>query len=153
MTIQPIKQDQCPSFTIRIVQFDPARKCWPSQTISRVDALRKVLVPYAVHERLVVFLERDGGESVWLHLFGDRAWVSHITEPGGIDSYCCDAEYDGPDRPIEFWLSNGQADEIHPYWTVRRAEAMRALEHFLLYVKKDPGLEWISEPGSLRDRP
>jgi hypothetical protein len=100
-----------------------------------------------------VFLERDGGESgaVWVHLTGDRAWVTHFTEMGGVDSYCRDLGYSGPDEMVGFLIDNGQLDHLHRYWTVRRAEGMRALEYFLQHGERDPGLSWVEQPQSLQE--
>jgi hypothetical protein len=53
---------------------------------------------------------------------------------------------------IGFELSNGQMDDIHPYWTVARAEGLQALEYFLEHGERDPGLSWVSQPMSL-ERP
>ena len=147
--------DRRHGFTLRVVRFNPDRKGVPFLPVPTVDALRQALSPFVDHKWLVVYLERDRGEagSVWLHVSGDRAWVTHFTEPGGLDSYCRDVGYDGPDLAVEFWLDNGQADEIHRYWTVTRAEGLQALEYFLRHAGKDPGLDWVSEPGSLQDRP
>lgn len=140
-------------FTVQVVWFAPKRQGGPRQTVPTVAALRRVLAPYKGHERLVVYLDRDGGDSgsVWVHVTGKRAWVTHFTEQGGADSYCCDAGYSGPDEMIGFLLSNGQLDEIHRYWTVTRAEGMRALEYFVRHGERDPALSWVEQPHSLQE--
>jgi len=48
--------------------------------------------------------------------------------------------YSGPDEMVGFLLDNGQLDEIHRYWTVTRAEGLRALDYFLLHGERDPSL-------------
>ena len=140
-------------FTVQVVWFTPKREGGPRHSVSTVTALRRVMAPYKGHERLVVYLDRDGGESgsVWVHLTGDRAWVTHFTQPGGVDSYCRDREYAGPDQMVGFLLSNGQLDDIHRYWTVRRAEGLRALEYFVRHGERDPGLSWVEQPQSLQE--
>jgi hypothetical protein len=149
-----VRSDHHPGFTAQVVRFEPCRENSPLLPIPNLATFRQVLSAYHVLERLVVYLERDGGESgaVWLHLTGDRAWVCHFTELGGIDSYCRDAGYEGPDLTVAFLLDNGQEDEIHRYWTVTRAEGMQAIEYFLLNAKKDPRLNWVAEPSSLQKR-
>lgn len=144
-----------PGFSVHVAWFTPSRESSPRQPVSTVDVLRQVLAQYQNHERLVVFLDRDDFESggVWVHVTGDRAWVSHFTMPGGVDSYCCDPDYTGPDTMVGFLLSNGQLDNIHRYWTVTRADGLRALEYFLLHGERDPDLNWVAEPQSLEKRP
>ena len=112
-----------------------------------------MLAPYTKHERLVVYLDRDGGESgsVWVHLTGDRAWVTHFTQVGGEDSYCRDVRYTGPGQMVGFLLSNGQLDDVHRYWTVTRAKGLRALEYFIRHGERDPSLSWAVPPKSLQE--
>src|SRR4051794_8414420 len=132
-----------PGFSVQVVWFAPKREGGPRHPVPNVAALRRVLAPFTDQERLVVYLDRDGGEtgSVWVHLTGDRAWVTHFTQIGGEDSYCRDAGYRG-DEMIGFRLSNGQLDDVHRYWTVTRAEGLRALEYFIRHGERDPGLSW-----------
>src|SRR5262245_20807017 len=94
-------------FSALVVWFVPKREGGPRHPVPTVAALRRVLAPYADHERLVVYLDRDGSESgsVWVHLTGDRAWVTHFTQLGGRDSYCRDTGYRG-DEMVGFQLSN-----------------------------------------------
>jgi len=141
-----------PGFSVQVVWFAPKRESGPRHSVPTVAALRRVLAPYKGHERLVVYLDRDGGESgsVWVHLTSKRAWVTHFTQLGGVDSYCRDAGYSGPDEMIGFLLSNGQLDEIHRCWTVRRSEGLRALEYFVRHGERDPGLSWVEQPPSLQ---
>jgi hypothetical protein len=142
-----------PGFAVQIVWFTPKREAGPHHSVSTVATLRRVLAPYMGHERLVVYLDRDGGESgsVWVHVTGDRAWVTHFTEIGGVDSYCRDPKCTGTDQMVGFLLSNGQLDEIHRSWTITLAEGMRALEYFLSHGERDPGLSWAAEPRSLQE--
>jgi hypothetical protein len=142
-------------FSLQVVWFVPSRRGGPRHAVSEVADMRRLLAPYRDHERLVVYLDRDGGESgsVWIHVTGNRAWVTHFDQLGGVDSYCRDIAYHGPDRMIGFLLSNGQEDKIHRYWTVSRAKALRALEHFLQSGERDPRLSWGEPPLSLQDAP
>ena len=148
-----IHEPALPGFTVQVVRFAPSRECGLRQSVSTVPALRFLLAPYRDHERLIVYLDRDGGDSgsVWVHRSGDRNWVTHFVEPGGVDSYCRDPTYCGPDQMFGFLLSNGQLDDIHRHWTVSSVEGMRALEHFLLRGERDPGLSWVAEPQSLQE--
>jgi hypothetical protein len=141
-----------PGFSVQVVWFTPKREGGPRHSVSTAAALRRMLAPYKGHERLVVYLNRDGGESgmVWVHLTGDRAWATHFTQPGGVDSYCCDPGYTGPDQMVGFLLSNGQLDSIHRYWTVTRAKGLQALEYFVRHGERDPSLSWVAEPKSLQ---
>lgn len=140
-------------FAASLVWFSPTRAGSPYHPVSTAADLHALLEPYRDHERLAVFLERDGGDSgaVWVHLTGDRAWVTHFTEMGGVDSYCRDVGYRGPDEMVGFLLDNGQLDHIHRYWTVTRAEGLRALDYFLLHGERDPGLSWAVPSQSLQD--
>jgi hypothetical protein len=140
-------------FSVQVIRFDPTREGGPRQSVSTVTALRRVLAPFRAHEQLVVYLDRDNGEagSVWVHLTGDRAWVVHFTEPGGVDSYCHDLGDSVPDQMVGFLLDNGQLDDIHRYWTVTRAEGLRALEYFLQHGERDPVLSWVESPESLQE--
>lgn len=144
-----------PGDTVQVVWFVPTREGGPRHPVGSLTALRNVLAPYRDHERLVVYLDRDGGESgsVWVHLTGDRAWVSHTTQPGGIDSYGCDPGSRDSGERIGFLLSNGQRDEIHRYWTVTRAEGFRALEYFHCCGEPDPWLTWADEVPSWEQPP
>ena len=83
----------------------------PAQAVSDLAALRRLLTPYRDHERLVLCLDRDEGESgsVWVHLTGDRAWVTHFAQLGGVDSYCRDKGYGGEEL-VGFLLDKGQLD-------------------------------------------
>ena len=143
-----------PGCAVQVVRFFPEREAGPRQPVSTPAALRRVLASYRRHKRLVVELERDGGESgsLLIHIAGDRAWVTHFTEPGGVDSYCRDAGYTGPDQTVGFLLGNGQRDDIHRSWTVTRGEARRALEYFVQHGERDPGLDWAEQPRSLQER-
>jgi hypothetical protein len=125
-----------------------------SFAVSNVAQLRRKIARYENYEQLAVYLDRDGGESgsVWVHATGDRAWITHFDELGGVDSYCRDVCYHGPDEMIPFMLSNGQVDYIHRYWTVTWAEAVRALEYFLQHGERDPSLSWVAQPQSLQER-
>jgi hypothetical protein len=122
--------------------------------VSEVRDLRRKLARYENYAHLVLYLDRDGGDSgsVWVHLNEDRAWVTHWDQFGGVDSYCRDVEYSGPDEMLGFLLSNGQVDDIHRYWTVTQEEGLRALEYFLQYGARDPTLSWVSQPASLQQR-
>ncbi|QEL13838.1 hypothetical protein [Limnoglobus roseus] len=144
-----------PGYTVQVVWFEPTREGGPRHPVSNIAALRRIFDPYRDHEQLVIYLDRDGGESgsVWVHLTDDRAWVSHMTQPGGIDSYCCDSRSRDSDETIDFTLSNGQVDEIHRYWTVTRAKGFRALEYFLRHGDRDPGLNWATEVPSFQEPP
>ena len=153
--VGPRRGDPAPSgFAVHVIWYAPVRAGGPYHPVTTAVDLHAVLEPYWSHERLAVFLERDGGDSgaVWLHLTGDRAWVTHFTEMGGVDSYCRDVGYSGRDEMVGFLLDNGQLDDIHRYWTVTRAEGLRALEYFLQHGERDPGLSWVSEPQSLEER-
>jgi hypothetical protein len=145
-------QAAMPGFTLGVVRFRPAREGTSAEPVDDVDELRRRLAPYREHERLVITLDRDGGEagSVWVHLTGDRAWVTHFVRLGGTDAYCRDPGYRGPDEMVGFLLSNGQLDEIHRNWTVSRAEGLQALEHFVRDGGRDPALCWVEEPESLQ---
>src|SRR5262245_40850319 len=81
--------------SLPVVWSGPRREGGPRPPTPTAAALRRVLAPFTDHERLVVYLDRDGGEagSVWVHLTGDRAWVTHFTQIGGPDSCCRDAGY------------------------------------------------------------
>lgn len=139
-------------FTLTIVSSPGTSNGSCSITVSRVKQLRRWFARYDYYGQLGLYLDRDGGDSgsVWVHLSGDRAWVTHFDQLGGVDSYCRDLEYRGQDEMVEFMLSNGQVDEIHRYWTVTREEGLRALEHFLQFGDRDPTLSWVSEPESLQ---
>src|SRR5262249_4283719 len=95
--------------------------------------------------------DRDGGEagSVWVHLTGDRAWVTHFTQIGGPDSCCRDAGYRG-DEMVGFRLSNGQLDDVHRHWTVTRADGLRAPGDFIRHGQRAPRLSW-AVPRSLQE--
>jgi hypothetical protein len=152
--VGPGRDEPAPrGFAVHVIWYTPVRAGSPYQSVTTVADLQAVLRPYWDHERLAVFLDRDGGESgaVWVHLTGDRAWVVYFTEMGGVDSYCRDAGYSGPDELVGFLLDNGQRDDIHRYWTVTRAEGLRALEYFLLHGERDPGLSWAEPTQSLQD--
>jgi hypothetical protein len=43
---------------------------------------------------------------------------------------------------IEYRLANGQRDEYPAAWDISTAEAVRALEYFLIEGKMAPWLEW-----------
>jgi len=142
-------------YVVQVVWFTPKREGGLRHSVATVATLRQVLAPYKGHEKLVVYLDRDGGElgSVWVHLSGGLAWVTHFNEVGGIDSYCRDPAYTGPDQMVGFLLSNGQLDDIHRYWTVTRTKGLRALEYFLRHGERDPGLNWVEQPQSLQTIP
>jgi hypothetical protein len=142
-----------PGFSVHVVWFTPTRESSPRQPVSTVDALRQVLAPYQNHERLCIFLDRDDFQSggVWVNITGDRAQVSYFTMPGDVGSYCCDPEYSSPDEMVGFLLSNGQLDHYHRYWTITRADTIRALEYFLQHGERDPGLNWVTDPRSLQE--
>jgi hypothetical protein len=151
-TAAPPPNEPAPSgFAVYVIRHTPKRAGGPYHSVTTIADLHAVLQPYEGHERLVVYLDRDGGDSgsVWVHLTGDRAWVTHFTEIGGVDSYCRDVTCGGPDEMVEFLLDNGQRDDIHRYWTVTRAEGLQALEYFLLHGERDPGLSW-AQPESLQ---
>ena len=153
-TVGPRRDEPSPSgFAVHVIWYTPVRSGGPYHSVTTVADLHAVLRLYWDHERLAVFLNRDGGDSgaVWVHLTGDRAWVTHFTEMGGADSYCRDARYSGPDEMVGFLLDNGQLDDIHRYWTITRAEGLRALEYFLLQGERDPGLSWVEQPQSLQE--
>lgn len=141
-------------FSVSVVWFSPTRAGSPSHPVETTADLHGFLKPYEDHERLAVFLERDGGEAgaVWVHLTGDRAWVTHFTELGGVDSYCREPESGGPDELVGFLLDNGQLDLIHRSWTVTRAEGLLALAYFLQHGERDPSLTWVEQPPSLQRR-
>ncbi|OAI39926.1 hypothetical protein AYO40_05270 [Planctomycetaceae bacterium SCGC AG-212-D15] len=117
--------------------------------------LHKALEKYRSKERAALYLNPDGGDSgcLWVHLTGDRAWLTHFTELGGVDSYAKDADYTGPDEMVGFLLDNGQKDDIHRGWTVSRDEAFKALEYFFRQGERDPSLTWVEQPGSLQACP
>jgi hypothetical protein len=140
-----------PGLTLEVTWFQPSRGGTPRLPVSDLAALRRLLTPYRDHERLVLCLDRDEGESgsVWVHLTGDRAWVTHFAQLGGVDSYCRDKGYRGEEL-VGFLLDNGQLDQIHRYWTVARGEGFRALEYFLKHGQRDPSLSWVQGPKSLQ---
>jgi hypothetical protein len=70
---------------------------------------------------------------------------------GGVDSYCRDLGYSGPDEMVGFLLDSGQLDHLHRYWTITRAEGLRALGYFLQHGERDPGLSWVEQPQSLQE--
>jgi hypothetical protein len=142
-----------PGCAVQVVWFTPKREGGPRHSVSTIAALRRVLAPFKDHERLVVYLDRDGGElgSVWVHLTGDRAWVTHWTQPGEVDSYCRDERCVGSDQMVGFLLSNGQLDEIHRSWTVTRAAGRRAMEYFVQRGQRNPLLHWVEQPSSLQE--
>jgi hypothetical protein len=148
------KRKPQPGFTLTVTWFEPERDAWSWVPVRDHATLHRLLAPYQQHQRLAVTLRRDEGETgeVLLHLTGDRAWVTHFTQPGGVDSYCRDNAYHG-DELLGFLLSNGQLDQIHRYWTVTRADGLRALDYFLQTGERDPNLSWKQDPGSLQKRP
>jgi hypothetical protein len=139
-------------FVLQIIWFRPTRDGSRPELVQYARTVRRRLELYRDHERLFVSLVRDGGKagSVYVHVAGGRAWVTHFTQPGGIDSYCRDPNYAGPDEMVGFLLDNGQLDEIHRSWTVPRADGTRALEYFLLHGGRDPRLDWVEQPPSLQ---
>jgi hypothetical protein len=139
--------------SVLLTWFSPSRGSSPPIALADVGALRAALPPYSNHERLVVCLDKDAGEtgSVWVHLSADRAWVTHFTQLGGADSYARDESYRG-DEMVGFLLDNGQLDEIHRYWTVTRSQGLQALAYFAQHGQRDPGLSWVQEPASLQER-
>ncbi len=141
-----------PGLTLDVTWFEPSRDGTPRLPVPDLATLRRLLTPYRDHVRLVVCLDRDEGESgaVWVHLTGDRAWVTHFAQLGGVDSYCRDEGYRGEEM-VGFLLDNGQLDEIHRYWTVARGEGFQALEYFLQHGRRDPSLSWVQEPESLQE--
>ena len=141
-------------FSCHVCFFNPEPGSSSLHHVAAVSELRRLLQPYENHERLVIYLDRDLGEagSVWVHVTGDRAWVTHITLPGGVDSYCRCKE-NGPDEKIGMMLSNGQEDMFHWSWTVPRSDGIRALEYFLEHAERDPSLCWVSEPNRPFDEP
>ena len=140
-------------FVLRIITFTTVPDVSWSEVVQYARTIRRRVERYRDEERLVVSLERDGGEagSVYVHITGDRAWVGHFTQPGGIDSWCRDRDDAGSDKMLGFLLDNGQLDQVHRSWTIPRADGTRALEYFLLHGDRDPGLDWVSEPPSLQE--
>lgn len=131
-------------FSCHVCWFEPERGSGGLHHVARVSELRRLLQPYENHERLVIYLDRDLGESgsVWVHITGQRAFVSHTTLPGGIDSYCRDSSCKSRNDTVGFLLSNGQLDEFHWTWTVPRTDGVKALEYFLEHGDRDPSLSW-----------
>lgn len=144
-----------PGFSAQVCWFTPDRAGGPRESVATASDLRRMVVPFEKHERLVIYLDRDGGYSgsLMAHITGDRAFVCHFTEPGDVGDYCCDPSYDGPDEMVGMMLSNGQLDHYHRYWTISRWEALRALEYFVAEGQLDPSVCWVREPQSLMDRP
>jgi hypothetical protein len=142
-----------PGFMLTVVWNPGHQDGSRSFAVSDLAQLRRNLARYENYEQLVVYLDRDGGESglVAVHATGDRAWITHFDELGGVDSYCRDVGYHGPDEMVPFMLSNGQVDDIHQYWTVSWAEGVRTLEYFLLHGERDPSLSWVAQPRSLQE--
>jgi hypothetical protein len=141
-------------FSCDVCFFKPEPGSSDLHHVATISELRRLLQPYKNHERLAIYLDRDLGEagSVWVHSTGDRAFVTHMTQPGGVDSHCRSKE-NGPDATIGILLSNGQEDMIHWSWTVPHSDGLRALEYFLECGERDPKLCWVSEPNRPLDEP
>src|SRR5688500_1702061 len=97
-----------PGYTLVVTSSKPEREGTPRLPVPNVAALRRLLAPYCEHERLVVWLDRDEGEtgSVWVHLTGDRAWVTHFVQLGGTDCYARDESRAGLAEMVGFVLDN-----------------------------------------------
>ena len=67
------------------------------------------------------------------------------TLPRATFSFCHDPGEKGPDNKIAIVGSHAQVDYIHRSWTVRRQQGHQALEYFLLYGERDPGLNWVEQ--------
>jgi hypothetical protein len=141
-------------FSCHVCWFKPESGSGDLHHFATVPELRRLLQPYKDQERLVICLDRDLGEtgSVWVFATGDRAFVTHITLPGGVDSYCRSKE-NGPDATIGILLSNCQMDMIHWSWTVPRSDGISALEYFLEHGQRDPELCWVTDPSGPFDEP
>jgi hypothetical protein len=142
-----------PGFTIQVTWFVPSRETGPLHSVTSAEDVRHILGPYQNHERLFIDASRDGGDSgyVFVHLTGDHAFVAHFTQPGGIDSYCCDRSQFRSDVVIGFKLDNGQLDKFPRFWTVSRADGLKAIEYFVEHGERDPSLDWVEQPQSLEE--
>ncbi len=141
-------------YTLGVTWFVPNR-AGPSCGVKTLEEFHSLTGPYRDVERLVVELDRAGGElgCVWVHFTGERAWVTHWETVGGSDLYCRATDgFTSPDS-VGFLLTNGQLDRIHPGWTVPRADGWRALEYFLGHGDVHPGLERATPEQSFGDPP
>lgn len=139
-------------FSCSLCWFKPEPGSGNLHHLATVSELRHLLQPFKKHDPLFIYLNRDLGDtgSVWVHATGGRALVTHMTQPGGIDSYCRSKEV-GPDTIIELPIHGKQ--DIHWSWTVPFSDGIRALEYFLEHGERDPSLCWVSEPNQPLDQP
>jgi len=71
------------------------------------------------------------------------AWLMYLRCEGDSGFSTRNPEYRGsPEAVIEYRLANGQRDEYPAAWDISTAEAVRALEYFLIEEKMAPWLEW-----------
>lgn len=120
--------------------------------IPDLAVFRRVVRPYRRRRWVALYLNRDECQAgcVWAHFNGKRAWVTHFDCPGGIDSYAHSTRgLKGLPERIGFQIDNGQLDEVHRFWTISRADGMRALEYFLLHGERHPNLNWLEQPDDL----
>jgi Immunity protein Imm1 len=85
----------------------------------------------------------DGWPTLCALINANSAWLMYLRFEGDSGFSTRNPAYRSSSAAvIEYRLANGQRDEYPASWDVSTAEALRALEYFLIEEKMAPWLEW-----------
>ena len=133
------------TFTLRAFWFVPGEIRTEERRVRSLSDWRRAVKPYRRRQSVALYLDPGGADAggMWAHFTGRRAWVLHLDRMGGDTLEArSTAGIKGVPRMIGFRLDNGQVDQVERERTIPRADAMRALEHFLLHGRTHPELRW-----------
>jgi len=149
------KQQAGHGFVLTVTTFSP-RLEKQEHEVPDAEALRRLLAPLRRRKLAAIYLQRgEEGPHLMAHISGGRAWLSYFRSLEDMEGYAFDPDCEEPAgaEGIGFRLDNGQRDLVHPYWTVPKAQAFRALEHFFSERERPPFIRWgmparsLEEPG------
>jgi hypothetical protein len=125
---------------------------------------RRLIAPYRTKKHLILMLQRvlptgidpnklhklplEDGAAVGVSFAADKAVVKYWSQLAGEYApveRASHQEYEGPDKPLAFpeYFLPGGVVEVHPYWTVTRAEGIQALDYFVRHGARDPAFSWV----------
>jgi hypothetical protein len=120
----------------------------PYRTKKHLNLMLQKVLPRGIDPNKLHKLPLEEGAAVGVSFASDRAVVKYWSQLAGERApveLASHQDYEGPDKLLafpEYFVPGGVVD-VHPYWTVTRAEGIQALDYFVRHGSREPAFSWV----------